>query len=1298
MEQTDQPTRMDTALPPALREALDSNRLLIFCGAGISMLPPSCLPSWWGFNQALLEEAKRATLQLLPGLPSEAIEGIHALSLDRIPVQSFSDTLVQTFAGSGYFSVLDVLDSEFPNANHRAIVELAHRRQARAIVSTNFDTLIERSFRDAEVPLRVCVAERDYELSASGEERCTLFKLHGSVTSQSSLIDTVTQKLRGLSPAVRARLKALFRDYHILVLGFSGADLAFGQDYLAFSAINARGPGITWVARPGLPLSEHVEQTVENAGMHGAIVEDELPGFWERLGLAVGPIPGERRDVQVRVEGQARERIQGFFAQPYVGPFSCAALCESLLRKIGDETTAYTLLEALASHPDISGPAAAVTAGVVYRRLATGAMDERDFERASDWSRRELTLYNSMSMFLQENDIAPSPQTLLERANNLAGIWNNIGLCALHQGQHDAADSALGEARRLAEEAHNARFLSTVLYNLAQLAAARDEHPDRVLGLLQTSSAWAVDSGHGQTLYEAGLLEAQTLSSIAEYDGALSALQRARPYAALMGDLRPQVALELAFAQVAMGRGQVDQARERIDHCLRLAAGTPALEAFVRWQFCRLLGGYRPARDEVLRELDRLLEVQSGPAFLTGPAAPGVPSPRGLALFRSAVVSGEVPGDPVSLLWLANREGPEWEIRKQIAILEAGGETQALPQCFYQLCRLKYKEGNPARLRDLAQAYQSAADRTNDRRSRALALNFLGIVHDLLGELAESRRAYQEALSACTDLSPGTQVQIRMNLAIIESKLGEDVQAETLFRNLIQDFIDLDDMDNAVRAMWQLAEHLARRGRLGDAIDQIQVAIQACDGVQNPRARPTLENVLSQWKQRQARTRNGTPDLSQNLKLDLGEWRGTSSLSKEQLAAMREQAQSAEDLGNLGLIASESGHLEEARAFTREAQALYEADGNRLGVSRCWNNLAQIASVEGRWADAVHYAQSALAIHKTIDEPAGQLATLSNISWFCLRDEKYDRAIDHAQQCLIVAKGRRPSRPVAVAWVVLAYANLMLQKRSAALDAAQHLLQLWPSMDAPDLEPFRESAEKLVSTLRRPPAPVQHPSLPPVEAGIEEAQRLQTIGKFDDALSILDLLASADCTIQERARILGTRANTLQSSGRHQEAVVGYRAAADLFRQADLLDLAIRAECQGAVSLRNQGDPAGAESWLRRLLEGLSPGPTRAQVLDTLINTLLKLLAEGQVEARFEPLYMAEIHKLYDQARDMPGVSDESKGLLELNISNVLLWEGNAQGALEKLYLAREHLLRCNSRHLERCEQAIQQVEEYIRE
>ena len=262
---------LDTSLTP-LVEASEHAELVVFAGAGISMSAPSCLPDWKGFNLALLEEIKGSALEL-PALSANAAAAIRRLEIEELSVEALSDAVVDSFAGDKYFPLLEVLDSDQSNANHEAIAELARTRRCVAVVTTNFDTLLERAFRGAGVECDVFETSEDFRrMPKSG---CPIYKIRGSVKASAGLVDTVSQKLRGLSFPVRARLIDLYHRNHILVVGFSGADLAFGMDYLALSALKSSDKGLTWIIEPGRTPNPHAKAAIQS--VNGTRVDAPSP-------------------------------------------------------------------------------------------------------------------------------------------------------------------------------------------------------------------------------------------------------------------------------------------------------------------------------------------------------------------------------------------------------------------------------------------------------------------------------------------------------------------------------------------------------------------------------------------------------------------------------------------------------------------------------------------------------------------------------------------------------------------------------------------------------------------------------------------------------------------------------------------------------------------------------------------------------------------------------------------------------------------------------------------------------------
>lgn len=106
--------------------------------------------------------------------------------------------------------------------------------------------------------------------------------MHGSVKQTTTLIDTVSQKLRGLPPYVRYALAGLDRRFALLVIGFSGADLELGDDYLP---LLCEGRHVTWIVNPDREPSPFVAAKLHEIG--GVVVKARLPEIFAELDEAI---------------------------------------------------------------------------------------------------------------------------------------------------------------------------------------------------------------------------------------------------------------------------------------------------------------------------------------------------------------------------------------------------------------------------------------------------------------------------------------------------------------------------------------------------------------------------------------------------------------------------------------------------------------------------------------------------------------------------------------------------------------------------------------------------------------------------------------------------------------------------------------------------------------------------------------------------------------------------------------------------------------------------------------------------
>ncbi len=250
--------------------------IVVFAGAGISKDSPANIPDWNKYNNLLINEIGRMGSDYL-GEPENILgeeDYSHVLSLT-----SLSDFIFDYIAGDAYFPLLKILDGAQPNSHHLLLASLAKAKKIKAIVTTNFDTLIEKAFIIKEVPYAVYDEPNSFNI----EDHSNLFpiyKIHGSVTNTKEAIDTVTQKIRGLSYEKEAVLKHLFENNHFVFIGFSGADFDFKDYYIP---INYSKKGITWVTWDISNRIKLFEKNIPNFRINN-IKEATLYSFYEEIG------------------------------------------------------------------------------------------------------------------------------------------------------------------------------------------------------------------------------------------------------------------------------------------------------------------------------------------------------------------------------------------------------------------------------------------------------------------------------------------------------------------------------------------------------------------------------------------------------------------------------------------------------------------------------------------------------------------------------------------------------------------------------------------------------------------------------------------------------------------------------------------------------------------------------------------------------------------------------------------------------------------------------------------------------
>ena len=542
-------TRLD--LPAPLKKALDQGRLSILAGAGVSLWAPSALPGWSAFNNIVLDEVREMALSVAP----EAVaSSLGQLTLDEIGSKVFSDAVVNDFAGQSYFEILRALDARAFNPCHQAIASLAKRRTVSAVLTTNFDTLIEAAFEAAACPLTVLASPLDY--AEARKTHCVLLKIHGTARRSEALIDTVRQKMVGLHQLVRAEIARIIATTHVLVLGFSGDDLEFGGDYLALHAIRPSSPGITWLVRPGSKPSSLVRQAVGRAGPRGTILPADL-------GALVGRLVRRKVDLRVdeplRREAESRLRSIAHEVLGRQGPLNALAFGMRLLSTVGRLDVAATVWQHLAATLGAANSQVRSAAGPAFRALAAEAPLLVGPAAQANWASEELNrLQNASGVSAAGIDAMKDED---HRAAATAYIQLTEAYIAVGDSYHagQTMELAMDHAEWLCDTPLLAAVYSAYGWRAAFREVETTDSIEEALAFLYAAEAAAIIGGDIDTA-NAVLRRTQVLLEGGEYDAALTSIRRLEQRVDLGVRRDMQMEAEVQKGQIQLRRGRVDAA------------------------------------------------------------------------------------------------------------------------------------------------------------------------------------------------------------------------------------------------------------------------------------------------------------------------------------------------------------------------------------------------------------------------------------------------------------------------------------------------------------------------------------------------------------------------------------------------------------------------------------------------------------------------------------------------------------------------------------------------------------------
>lgn len=323
--------------------------IVVMAGSGVSKERPTALPLWKEMNADIwmvLRDRLETAIDK-PGWLGQLQPIIDSKRKADVFPPAYQAQLIEEMCGDRYFQGLKAFDIDTVNACHGGIGALAATGAIRAIVTTNFDRLIEQALDKRGVSYVVAydstADDTGYEkmfqrLKSGDHEPLPILKIHGCVSNHLSMIDTLKQRRRGRSIYLQGCLD-LLQPHYWLYLGFSAADLETDKNYLGFVEGAKKSAGAIYVTRPGHSPKRGAEILMEAYSDRGQIIEAQIATFLRDVCQELGkPGPDLSRNDTEPGYTQFKEKLKDW-ADNKLSP-TAAGLCLAAILEANDEPEA----------------------------------------------------------------------------------------------------------------------------------------------------------------------------------------------------------------------------------------------------------------------------------------------------------------------------------------------------------------------------------------------------------------------------------------------------------------------------------------------------------------------------------------------------------------------------------------------------------------------------------------------------------------------------------------------------------------------------------------------------------------------------------------------------------------------------------------------------------------------------------------------------------------------------------------------------------------------------------------------
>ncbi len=304
--------------------------------------------------------------------------------------------------------------------------------------------------------------------------------------------------------------------------------------------------------------------------------------------------------------------------------------------------------------------------------------------------------------------------------------------------------------------------------------------------------------------------------------------------------------------------------------------------------------------------------------------------------------------------------------------------------------KLFQSEGTAESLRKALERYETALENwriIRDRRSEALTLQYIGIVHYLLEQKHKALDFFQQELDIWRAEADGLQqAQALNNIGVVYGSLGMEDKAIESYRQALPLRRAAGDRPGIANTLDNIGMFYLNAGELQNALDQFNQALAIYREVNERAGIANALNNIGGVHMTWGDYRKALDYFSQALEL------------RRTLGHRREEAMALNNIGHLHYLL---GEAQKALDYHRQALALRRSLGQRSGEAGSINNIGFVYDWLGEKPKALEHYKQALDLFRAANDRSGQASTLTNIGAVYLHDLKDQKtALEYYTQAL----------------------------------------------------------------------------------------------------------------------------------------------------------------------------------------------------------------------------------------------------------------------------------------------------------